>query len=59
MYEHPIKRAGLSMSRILYSNTRMVAAGFPKTRDSKMDKFSLSFKYKTYVDGKTTSQRSK
>ena len=32
MYEHPIKRAGLSMNRILFSNTRMVMAGFPKSK---------------------------
>jgi len=29
MYEHPIKRAGLSMNRIIYSNTKMVFQGFP------------------------------
>ena len=28
MYEHPIKRAGLTFNRILLSNTRMVAGGF-------------------------------
>ena len=30
MYEHPIKRAGLSMNRIVFSNTKMVMNGFPK-----------------------------
>jgi hypothetical protein len=59
MYEHPMKRAGISMSRILYSNTRMVAQGFPATRDSKMDKYSLGFKFKTYSMGKVTSTKSK
>lgn len=59
MYEHPMKRAGISMSRILYSNTRMVAPGFPATRDSKMDKFSLGFKFRTYTNGKVTSTKSK
>ena len=29
MYEHLIKRAGLSLNRIIYSNTRMVYEGFP------------------------------
>ena len=59
MYEHPMKRAGISMSRILYSNTRMVSKGFPATRDSKMDKFSLAFKFRTYTNGKVTSTKSK
>jgi hypothetical protein len=59
MYEHPIKRAGLSFSRILFSNTQMVAAGFPKTSDIKIKKYDISFKYKPYVDGKSTSQKSK
>jgi hypothetical protein len=59
MYEHPMKRAGISMSRILYSNTRMVSKGFPATRDSKMDKFSLAFKFRTYANGKVTSTKSK
>ena len=59
MYEHPMKRAGISMSRILYSNTRMVQNGFPKTRDSKMNKFDLGFKFRTYNMGKVTSTKSK
>lgn len=59
MYEHPMKRAGISMSRILYSNTRMVQHGFPATRDSKMNKFDLSFKFRTYSNGKVTSTKSK
>lgn len=59
MYEHPIKRAGLSMSRILFSNTMMVAKGFPKTHDSKINKYVLSFKFKTYENGKTASTKSK
>ena len=59
MYEHPMKRAGISMSRILYSNTRMVSQGFPATRDAKMDKYSLGFKYRTYAAGKVTSTKSK
>ena len=54
-----MKRAGISMSRILYSNTRMVQQGFPATRDSKMDKYSLGFKFRTYNMGKVTSTKSK
>ena len=59
MYEHPIKRAGLSMSRILFSNTRMVAQGFPVTRDQKIKKYALSFKFKTYENGKPLSVKGK
>ena len=56
MYEQPIKRAGLSMNRILFSNTRMVMAGFPK---SKPAQFNLSFKYKTFENGKEMTKQSK
>ena len=49
MYEHPIKRAGLSMNRIVYSNTKMVMAGFPKINPQQ---FNLSFKHKTFENGK-------
>ena len=56
MYEHPIKRAGLSMNRILYSNTRMVLPGFPKAN---VKQFDLSFKYRTFVNGKATSTKCK
>ena len=49
MYELPIKRAGLSMNRILLSNTKMVAQGFPKM---KPQQFKLSFKYRTFENGK-------
>ena len=48
MYEHPIKRAGLSFNRILFSNTKMVSPcfGVPMTR------FNLSFNMKTFENGK-------
>lgn len=59
MYEHPIKRAGLSFSRILFSNTKMVSAGFPQTSDVKIKKYDISFKFKPYVDGKSTSSKGK
>lgn len=45
MYEHPIKQAGLSMNRIIFSNTMMVMGGFPA---AKPQQFKLSFKYRTY-----------
>ena len=56
MYEAAIKRAGLSMNRILFSNTKMLLAGFP-TADEK--RFDLSFRYKTFEEGKETSQKCK
>lgn len=51
MYEHPIKRAGLSLNRIIYSNTRMVYEGFPNLQKQQ---FNLSFKYRIYENGKVT-----
>lgn len=56
MYEHPMKRAGLSMNRILYSNTKMVLQGFP---GFKPQQFDLGFKYKTYQNGKVIDTRCK
>jgi len=56
MYEHPIKRAGISMNRILFSNTKMVMKGFPALKEQQ---FKLSFKYKTYSDGKLASTKCK
>ena len=56
MYEHPIKRAGLSMNRILYSNTKMVMAGFPGVNPQR---FNLAFKMKIYSNGKATSTQCK
>jgi len=56
MYEHPIKRAGLSMNRIIFSNTKMVAEGFPAL---KPQQFRLSFKYRTFEAGKATSTKCK
>ena len=49
MYEHPIKRAGLSMNRILFSNTKMVLPAFPKAKEQQ---FNVSFKYRNYENGK-------
>eukprot|EP00354_Favella_ehrenbergii_P004492 CAMPEP_0170451946 /NCGR_PEP_ID=MMETSP0123-20130129/1019_1 /TAXON_ID=182087 /ORGANISM="Favella ehrenbergii, Strain Fehren 1" /LENGTH=75 /DNA_ID=CAMNT_0010713809 /DNA_START=24 /DNA_END=251 /DNA_ORIENTATION=- len=54
MYEQPIKRAGLSMNRILYSNTKMVMGGFPQAKPAQ---FNLSFKYKVFENGVTMSTK--
>ena len=54
MYEHPIKRAGLTFNRILLSNTRMVATGFAGLDPAK---YRLQFKMKTYEGGKETSRK--
>jgi len=56
MYEHPIKRAGLSINRIIFSNTRMVMAGFPNLQ---AQQFNLSFKYRTYDQGKIVATKCK
>jgi len=57
MYEHPIKRAGLSFNRILFSNTKVVQACFPK--EVKGSRYDLSFMLKTYENGKEMSRNSK
>lgn len=49
MYEHPIKRAGLTMNRIVYSNTKMLMSGQPRYNPQQ---FVLSFKHKTFENGK-------
>ena len=36
MYEHPMKRAGISFTRILYSNLKVLAPGFPQYNQDKM-----------------------
>ena len=56
MYEHSIKQAGLSMNRVLFSNTMMVMGGFP---NAKAQQFSLSFKNRTFENGKSTSTQCK
>ena len=56
MYEHPIKRAGLSMNRILFSNTKMVLPAFPQ---AKAQQFNVSFKYRSYENGKVSSEKCK
>ena len=54
MYEHPIKRAGLTFNRILLSNTRMVAAAFPGAESGK---YRLQYKLKFYEAGKEISRK--
>jgi hypothetical protein len=49
MYEHPIKRAGLTMNRIVYSNTKMLMSGQPRFNPQQ---FVLSLKHKTFENGK-------
>lgn len=56
MYEQPIKRAGLTMNRIIFSNTKMVMAAFPRATAAK---FNLSFKHKTFENGKAISIKRK
>lgn len=49
MYEHPIKRAGLTFQRILYSNTKMVYEGFPQVP---AQRFEILYRFRTYENGK-------
>ena len=44
MYEHPMKRAGLSYLRILFSNAKAISAGFPK---ESQQNYSFHFYHKT------------
>ena len=54
MYEHPIKRAGLTFNRILFSNTKMVMPAMPQAIP---EKFKVTFKVKYFENGKETSRR--
>jgi hypothetical protein len=56
MYEHPIKRAGLTFNRILFSNTRVVQNCFT---GSGAQRFQLSFLMKTYENGKEVKRNRK
>ncbi len=55
MYEHPIKRFGLSMNRIVYANSKMVNAGFPVKKDS--NRMGITFRMRTFSAGRATSNR--
>ena len=59
MYEHPIKRAGLSFNRILFSNTNAVKMCFPENQNVKLNRFNLAFMLRTFENGKEASRRSK
>jgi hypothetical protein len=54
MYDHPIKRAGLTFNRILYSNTRMVQNAFPSGNEFR---YKINFKVKYFDNGKETSRK--
>ena len=55
-FDHPIRYAGMSMNRIMFSNTRVAVPAFP---DAKEQQFELSFRYKTYLNGKSNSSKCK
>ncbi len=54
MYEHPIKRAGLTFNRILLSNTKMALPAF---QGDNAGKFRLQFKMKFYEGGKEVNRK--
>ena len=56
MYEHPIKRAGLSFNRILFSNTRAVQNSFTASNPLR---FQLTYMVKKYDNGKEIERHSK
>ena len=53
MYEHPIKRAGLTFARILYSNSNAVKEGFPKVAYTK---YTFGYTYKGYDKGREVAR---
>ena len=56
MFEHPIKRAGLTYSRILFSNTKMVHKAFTGGQASR---FAIQFQVRTFENGKIVKRESK
>ena len=54
MYEHPMKRAGLTFNRILLSNTRMALPAFPGDTSTK---FRLRFKMKFFEAGREVNRK--
>ena len=56
MYEHPIKRAGLTMNRIIYSNSKILMTGQPKFNPQQ---YILAFKNKTFENGKAVKIQGK
>ena len=55
MYEHPIKRAGLTFNRILLSNTRMLAPCYPGYGND--NKYRLRYKMKFFEAGKEVDRK--
>ena len=49
MYEHPMKRAGLTFNRMLFSNSKMVLPCFAPGSELK---YKLQFKMKFFEGGK-------
>jgi len=56
MYEHPIKRAGLTFNRILFNNTRVLQPAFPTKTQNTM---KVHFKIRTYENGKEVQRNCK
>jgi hypothetical protein len=54
MYDHPIKRAGLTFNRILFSNTKALLPCFPAGSDIK---FKIHYKVKYFEAGKETYRK--
>lgn len=54
MFDHPIKRAGLTFNRILLSNSKMVLPCFPGDNATK---YRLTYKVKYFENGKETSRK--
>lgn len=56
MFEHPIKRAGLTYNRILFGNTKMVHQAFT---GGQAHRFGITFQLRTYDNGKIVERQSK
>jgi hypothetical protein len=54
MYEHPMKRAGLTFNRILFSNSKKVLPCFGQGAELK---YRLQFKQKFFEAGKEVNRR--
>lgn len=56
MFEHPIKRAGLSMNRIIFSNTQMIVPCLPN-QDTLAMRFGVGYRIKHFENGKEISRK--
>lgn len=54
MYDHPIKRAGLTFNRILFSNTRMVVPALPSGNEFR---YKIHFKLKQFDNGREINRK--